>query len=108
MGFITLLLNAERLFIFSIGCEMQRIFALISHNLTVFFFNKMDAYSSNGYQLVLLQLYLISTVMLEGLNFNIICKSSKNTNTLFFENEVLKIDDNHMKAANFKGLSWLK
>ena len=36
------------------------------------FFNEMDTYSSNGYQMVLLQLYLISTVMLEGLNLNII------------------------------------
>ena len=68
----------------------------------------MDTYSSNGYQLVLLQLYLISTVMLEGIDLNIIWKSSKNTNMLFFGNEILKIDDSHMKAANFKGLSWLK
>ena len=37
------------------------------------FFNEIIiTYSSNGYQLVLLQLYLISTVMLEGLNLNII------------------------------------
>ena len=68
----------------------------------------MDTYSSNGYQLVLLQLYLISTVMLEGLYLNIIWKSSKNTNMLFFENKILKIDDSHMKAAEFKGLLWLK
>ena len=71
-------------------------------------FTEMDTYSSNGYQLVLLQLYLISTVMLEVLNLNIIWESSKNTNMLFFENKILKIDDSHMKAANFKGLSWLK
>ena len=53
-------------------------------NLSQFehFFKEMDTYSSNGYQLVLLQLYLISTVMLEGLNLNIIWKSSKNTNTV--------------------------
>ena len=72
------------------------------------FFNEMDTYSSNGYQLVLLQFYMISAVMLEGLNLNIIWKSSKNTNMLFFENKILKIDDSHMKAANFKGLSRLK
>ena len=71
-------------------------------------FNEMDTYSSNGYQLALLQLYLISTVMLEGLYLNMIWKSSKNTNMLFFENKILKIDDSHMKAAEFKGLSWLK
>ena len=86
---------------------MEGIFAWISHNLSIFF-NEMDTYSWNGYQLVLLQLYLFSTVMLEGLDLNIIWKSSKNTNMLFFENKILKIDDNHMKAANFKGLSWLK
>ena len=68
----------------------------------------MDTYSSNWYQLVLLQVYLISTVMLEGLNLNMIWKSSKNTNMLFFENKILKIDDSHVKAANFKGLSWFK
>ena len=68
----------------------------------------MDTYSSNWYQLVLLQVYLISTVMLEGLNLNMIWKSSKNTNMLFFENKILKIDDSHEKAANFKGLSWFK
>ena len=56
---------------------------------------------------MLLQLYVISTVMLEGLDLNIIWKSSKNTNLLFFENKILKIDGSHMKAANFKGLSWL-
>ena len=26
----------------------------------------------------------------------------------FFENNILKIDNSHMKAANFQGLSWLK
>ena len=55
------------------------------------FFNEMDTYSSNGYQLVLLQLCSISTVMLEGLNLNMIWKSSKNTNMLFFENKILKL-----------------
>ena len=69
------------------------------------FFNEMNTYISNGYQLVLLQFYLISTVMLKGLNLNIIWKSSKNTNMLFFENKTLKIDDSHMKAVNFKGLN---
>ena len=68
----------------------------------------MDTYSSNAYQLVLQQLFLISTVMLDGLNLNIIWKSSKNTNMLFFENKILKIDESHMKAANLEGLSWLK
>ena len=48
-------------------------------NLSQFehFFKEMDTYSSNGYQLVLQQLYLIITVMLDGLNLNIIWKSSK-------------------------------
>ena len=68
----------------------------------------MDTYSSNVYQVVLLQLYLINTVMLEGLNLNIIWKSSINTNMLIFENKMMEIDDSHMKADNFKGLSWLK
>ena len=71
-------------------------------------YKEMDTYSSNEYQLVLLQFYWISTGMLEGLNLNIIWKYLKNTNMLFFENKILKLDDNHMKAANFKGLSWLK
>ena len=108
LGFITLILSAERLFIFSIGCEMEGIFAWIYHNLSILFFKEMDTYSSNGYQLVLLQLYLINTVMLDGLSLNIIWKSSKNTYMLFFEHKIMKIDDSHMKAANFKGLSWLK
>ena len=34
------------------------------------FFNEMGTYNSNGYQLVLLQLYLISTVIPEALNLN--------------------------------------
>ena len=68
----------------------------------------MDTYSPNGYQLVSLQLYLINPDMLEGFNLNIICQSLKNTNMLFFENEIIKIGDSHMKAAKFKGLSWLK
>ena len=72
------------------------------------FFKEVDTYSSNVYQVVLLQLYLINTVMLEGLNLNIIWKSSINTNMLFFENKMMEIDDSHMKADNFKGLSWLK
>ena len=43
-------------------------------NLSQFepFFNEMDTYSLNGYQMVLLQLYLINTVMLQGFNLNII------------------------------------
>ena len=36
------------------------------------FYKDMDAYNLIGYQLVLLQLYLISTVMLQGFNFNVI------------------------------------
>ena len=72
------------------------------------FFNEIDTYNSNGYQLALLQLYLISTVIVKALNLNLIWKSAKNTNMLFFENKILKIDDSHMEAANFKGLSWLK
>ena len=68
----------------------------------------MDTYSQNGYQLWLLQLYLIKTVMLEGFNLNIIWKSLKNINMFFFENEMIKIGDSHMKAAKFKCLSWLK
>ena len=62
-------------------------------NLSQFehFFKEMDTYSSNGYQLVLLQLYLIGTVMLEGLHLNIIWKSSKNTNMLFFEIKYWKL-----------------
>ena len=55
------------------------------------FIKEMDTYSLNGYQLVLLLLYLINTVMLEGFNLNIIWKSLKNTNMLFFENEIIKI-----------------
>ena len=27
---------------------------------------------------------------------------------LFFGNDIINIGDNHMKAAEFKGLSWLK
>ena len=72
------------------------------------FFNEIDTYNSNGYQLALLQLYLISTVIVKALNLNLIWKSAKNTNMLFFENKILKIDDSHMEAANLKGLSWLK
>ena len=68
----------------------------------------MDTYSPNWYQMVSLQLYLINTDMLEGFNLNIFCQSLKNTNMLFFENEIIKIGDSHMKAAKFKGLSWLK
>ena len=57
-------------------------------NLSQFepFFKEMDKYSLIGYQLVLLQLYLINTVMLEGFDLNIIWKSLKNTNMLFFGN----------------------
>ena len=79
-------------------------------NLSEFelFFKEMDTYSLNGYQLVLLQLYSINTVMLEGFNFNIIWNLLKNTNMLFFRNKIINIGDNHMKAAEFKGLSWLK
>ena len=79
-------------------------------NLSQFepFFKEMDTYSLNGYQLVLLQLYLINTIMLEGFNLNIIWKSLKNINMLFFGNKIINIGDNHMKAAEFKGLSWLK
>ena len=68
----------------------------------------MDTYSLNGYQLVLLQLYLINTVMLEGFNLNIIWKSLKNTNMLFSGNKIINIGDNRMRAAEFQGLSWLK
>ena len=68
----------------------------------------MDTYSLNGYPLVLLQLYSINTVMSEGFNLNIIWKSLKNANILFFEIKIIKNCDNHMKAAKFKGLSWLK
>ena len=49
------------------------------------FYKDMDAYNLIGYQLVLLQLYLISTVMLQGFNFNVIWKSLKKSNMLFFE-----------------------
>ena len=82
-------------------------------NLSQFepFLKEMDSYSLNGYQLVLLQLYLINTAMLEqleGFNLNRIWKSLKNTNMLFFGNKIINIGDNHMKAAEFKGLSWLK
>ena len=69
---------------------------------------EIDTYSLNGYQLVLLHLYLINTIMLEGFNLNIIWKSLKNTNMLFFGNKIINIGDNHVKAAEFKGLSWLK
>ena len=83
LGFITLILSAERLFIFSIGFEMEGIFCM---NLSQFelFLKEMDTYSSNGYQLLLLQLYLINAVMLEGFNLEIIRKSLKNTNTLCY------------------------
>ena len=72
------------------------------------FFKEMDTYSLHGYQLVLLQLYSINTVMLEGFNLNIIWNSLKNTNILLFGNKLNNIGDNHKKAAEFKGLSWLK
>ena len=79
-------------------------------NLSQFepFFKEMDTHNLNGYQMVLLQLYLINTIMLEGFNLNIIWKSLKNTDMLFFRNKIISIGDNHMKAAEFKGLSWLK
>ena len=64
----------------------------------------MDKYSLNGYQLVLPQLYSINTVKLESFNLNMIWNSLKNTNMLFFGNEIINIGDNHMKAAEFKGL----
>ena len=64
----------------------------------------MDTYSLNGSQLVLLQLFLINTVMLEGFNLNMIWKSLKNTNILFFENKIIKNGDTHMKTAKFKCL----
>ena len=35
-------------------------------------------------------------------------KSLQNRNVLFFKCKIIKIGDNHMKAAEFKGLSWLK
>ena len=57
---------------------------------------------------MLLQLYLINTGMLKGFNLNIIWKSLKNTNMLFFGNKINNIGDIHIKAAEFKGLSWLK
>ena len=68
----------------------------------------MDTYNLNGYQLVLLQFYLINTAMPEGFNLNIIWKSLKNTNLLFFGSKIINIGDKHMKAAEFKGLSCLK
>ena len=68
----------------------------------------MDTYSLNGYQLVLLQLYSINTVMLEGFSLNIIWNSLKKTNMLIFGKKIINIGDNNMKAAEFKGLSWLK
>ena len=86
---------------------MEGIFARIYHNLS-FFFNETDTYNLNGYQLVLLQLYSINTVMIQGFNLNIIWNWLKNTNMLFFRNKIINIGDNHMKAAEFKGLSWLK
>ena len=72
------------------------------------FFKERDTYSFIGYQLVLLQFYLINTVMREGFNSNLIWKSWKNTYMLFSKSRIIKIGDNHMKAAKFKGLSWLK
>ena len=86
---------------------MEGIFAWIYHNLS-FFSKEMGTYSLNGYQLVLLQMYSINTVMLEDFNLNMIWNWLKNTNMLFFRNKIINIDDNHMKAAEFKGLSWLK
>ena len=79
-------------------------------NLSQFelFFKEIDKYSLNGYQLVLLKLYSINTVMLGGFNLSIILNSLKNTNMLFFGYKIINIGDNHMKAAEFKGLSWLK
>ena len=64
----------------------------------------MDTYSLNGSQLVLLQLYLINTVMLEGFNLNMIWKSLKNTNKKYwvFLNKIIKNGDTHMKTAKFK------
>ena len=62
----------------------------------------MDTYRLNGCQLVSLQLYLINTIMLEGFNLNIILKSLKNTNMLFFGSKIINIFDNHMKAAEFQ------
>ena len=46
--------------------------------------------------------------MLVGFNFNIIWNLLKNTNMLFSRYKIINIGDNHMKAAKFKGLSWLK
>ena len=83
---------------------------ILCMNLSQFelFFKEMDKYSLNGYQLVLPQLYSINTVKLESFNLNMIWNSLKNTNMLFFGNEIINIGDNHMKAAEFKGLSWLE
>ena len=72
------------------------------------FFKEMDKYSLNRHEIVLLQLYSIHTVMLEGFRLNIIWNSLKHTRMLFFGNKIINIGDNHMKAAEFKGLSWLK
>ena len=72
------------------------------------FSKEMDIYSLNGYHLVFLQLYSINTVMLEGFNLNMIWNLLKNTTMLFFRNRIINIGDKHMKAAEFKGLSWLK
>ena len=80
---------------------MEGIFAWIYHNLS-FFSKEMGTYSLNGYQLVLLQMYSINTVMLEDFNLNMIWNWLKNTNMLFFRNKIINIDDNHMKAAEFK------
>ena len=73
-------------------------------NLSQFerFFKEMDTYSLNEYQLVLLQLCLTKTVILEGFNFNITWKSLNNRNMLFFKNKIIKIGDKHMKAAKFR------
>ena len=46
--------------------------------------------------------------MLEGFSLNIIWNSLKTTNMLFFGNKIINIGDNNMKAAELKGLAWLK
>ena len=65
----------------------------------------MDTSSQNWYPLVLLQLYFINAIILESFILDINWKSRVNRNMLFLKSKLIEIGDNHMKAAEFKGLS---
>ena len=68
----------------------------------------MDTSSQNWYPLVLLQLRFINTIILGRFILDFNWKSPTNKNMLYLKSKIIEMGDNHMKAAEFKGLSWLK